>query len=111
MDDALKGQIAESLNILGRDIVTWDRCVVDPGGLTIVYGWIERDDGRADFVVLQAWHDEDNKRVETFFTSSALYTRDLARNYRGTDEGHIDCERVEDVFGDLVARKTEAARK
>jgi hypothetical protein len=31
------------------------------------------------------------------------------RPLRGTDEGHVDCERVTDVFGDLVRLKVAAA--
>lgn len=99
--------ISDAMNQL--DFVTWDRCIVhdyplyaDPLGLT-VYGWIARDDGRSDFVVLESYPWEDRLG---YTTSSARYSAEIHRRLYGSDDGHTDCQRVADSFlSDLVARK------
>lgn len=84
----------------GLPEVEWDRCTRGGGELT-VFGWIGRDDGRSDFVVMV--FDEDG--LSWFTTSSALLSSEFSRRLLGEDAPHMPCERVEDVFGDLVRRK------
>lgn len=96
-------ECAHYLNAL--PFVRWDRCT-RAGGWVWAYGWIDREDGRADFVMLEfapdaaPWH----------LTSSAAYSREIDRILRGTDEGHVDCERIADVFGDRVPHTTSQNR-
>jgi hypothetical protein len=92
--------IAEWLNKL--PMVTWDRFArapVEDDELLSVYGWIPRDDGRSDFVLLEfpTWSDRPG-----FTTSSALLSAHMHELLFGTSEGHADCERVEDWLGDRV---------
>jgi hypothetical protein len=90
--------------------VEWDRLVRGPAAndpeawYVTVYGWIGRDDGRSDFVLIEfsSWAPE-----PYFLTSSAARSHDIAAAIYGTQEGHAgDCERVEVVFPDVV-RKAE----
>lgn len=74
------------------DFVFWDRFVEEDNQI-VVYGWIPRDDGLADFVVLRAVFDG----VE-YLTSSAKYSKtigDLLRGGPGSST-HVVCRRVED---------------
>lgn len=101
MDAAERDRRAAFLNAL--PFVRWDRCVGDDE--QVVYGWIAREDGRADFVLMEFGPGDD----VGFTTSSALYSRDIMAALYGTAEGHRDCERVEDVFGAAVTRRIELA--
>lgn len=71
--------------------VRWDRCAGVPEE-GVVFGWIDRDDGRSDFALLR-WQDG---RVG-LTTSSAKYSLEYAQRL-GVAEHHTDCERVEVVF-------------
>lgn len=99
-------QIADVLNLFPE--VRWDRCL-HPGGEDdaefVAYGWIDRDDGRSDFLLIRT-----RGEGVGFTTSSAALSRDFGRRLHGTVEHHVDCERVEDVFGLLVANKVELSR-
>lgn len=94
--------------------VRWDRLVRAPltevpqvcdadGGVRVeMYGWIDRDDGRSDFVILYVRLPE---RAIGYTSSSAERTQEIRdRLFGHLDEPteHYACERVEDVFGDLV---------
>ena len=77
--------------------VKWDRWTGELGsedGIA-VYGWIARDDGRSDFVLVRI----DNDGPWTFFTSSAKYSEDISKrfNFPG-NAGHHPCKRVEAYF-------------
>lgn len=91
-----KDLIALAMNLL--DMVTWDRCVVSESS-GCAYGWIARDDGRSDFVLLR-WDGD----TIGYTTSSAMHSREIGRRLGCSGETHRDCERVEDVFGALVER-------
>lgn len=83
--------------------VTWDRCCPsEEHSYCSVFGWIAREDGRFDFIVLFTY-----EGTIWFNTSSARYSREFGERLFGTAEGHRDCQRVEDVFGDLVERKVK----
>jgi hypothetical protein len=73
--------------------VTWDRYTHGPTWVN-VYGWIARDDGRSDFVLL---HIYSGNSLPSFWTSSALYSTKVAELLYGSAEGHVDCKRVEDA--------------
>ena len=75
--------------------VEWDRTAGDDY-YRMVFGWIDRPDGARDFVVLQTFSDWDG-HVHPF-TSSAKYTKEISRRLSGCGFGHVDCERVSEVF-------------
>ena len=93
-------------------LVRWDRCVLHDS-TAVAYGWIARDDGRSDFVLLDfSWGETtglDNETVPwlavAFSTSSAKHSAEMSALLHGasTDE-HKDCERITDVFGVLIER-------
>lgn len=107
--DEVLAAMAERMNRL--DFVRWDRCVRHDN-TAVAYGWISRDDGRSDFVLLDfSWGDTEGLDGSTltwfavgFSTSSAVYSAIISRLLHGGGEGveHRDCERVEDVLGALV---------
>lgn len=66
--------------------VEWDRKAGE-GGDYNVFGWIQRDDGWKDFLVLVV---EDNQIVD-FCTSSAKYSEDFSKRLNFS---HYECERV-----------------
>lgn len=115
-DNALMAAIAGRMNRLDEIGVTWDRCNIGDSDAN-AFGWIARDDGRADFVELTfQWGDTtgldgDTVRwlVEGASTSSAEHSRRLAELLRGNTDDHRDCERVEHVFAGLVNRRIELA--
>lgn len=105
-------QIAEVLNRLEE--VRWDRYVVDKCELT-VFGWIDREDGRSDFVVVELWEPADRKMVAARLvaTSSASRSESIDQRLSGDGDGHIPCQRVEHLVGELVpnvVRLEEASR-
>ena len=81
--------------------VRWDRAI--PGdGFIDVYGWIERDDGRSDFVLLTFWDEHPPGTPPSWSTSSARYSAEIAKIINGSTDTHNVCRRVGDVFGDRV---------
>ncbi len=102
---ARRSWVAEWLNKL--PFVTWDRLTEwttedrENTGVT-VFGWITRDDGRSDFVLMEftSWSE-----TVGFSTSSAERSAEIAKILYGSDGNHFDCQRVEHVLGDLVERK------
>jgi hypothetical protein len=83
-------------------MVEWDRCTSSDVDMA-VYGWIARSDGQRDFVMVVFI--AGSPHPESFATSSAKYSREIMRLLCGDDKGHIDCERVSDVFGDLLKER------
>lgn len=82
--------------------VTWDRCVPRMSGGS-AFGWIAREDGRSDFLVLY-W---DERGPCGYVTSSAKHSADFSRRLFGEEAAgnHKDCERVEKVFAGMVTNK------
>jgi hypothetical protein len=81
--------------------VRWDRAI--PGdGFMDVYGWIARDDGRSDFVLLTFWDRHPPGTPPSWSTSSARYSTEIATIINGNTATHNACRRVRDVFGDRV---------
>ena len=113
MSVAASALLAAKMNLLPE--VAWDRWggwYEYPGdqGIMVasVFGWIARDDGRSDFMVLSGfWAEGAGLYHLSFNTSSARYSREFSERL-GMDD-HRDCRRVEDDFGSLVERKVEVA--
>jgi hypothetical protein len=94
--------ISRVLNLL--PFVRWDRFVeVDDDGV-VVYGWIGRDDGRADFIELTFCPDWRRRGVQST-TSSEKYSDTISKLLHGEAATHVPCQRVEDVFGEFVDNK------
>lgn len=73
------------------DFVRWDRFAGDATQL-VVYGWIDRTDGRCDFVLLDCVPEGVG-----FVTSSSEWTAEINRRLYGDGgEGHNSCVRVEE---------------
>ena len=87
----LPGDVVEDLVRL--HMVRWDRWA-DGGNHLVVYGWIDRPDGRQDFVVLIS-----RPEGVGYITSSAHWTERigeiLGQNRDRRPRGHQECRRVE----------------
>jgi hypothetical protein len=86
--------------------VRWDRFIEMDGeweGQGSAFGWLDREDGRADFVALH-WepYAGDGELGFSISTSSAERSLEFAQRLHGEQAVHFDCQRVEDRFGDLV---------
>jgi hypothetical protein len=86
-----KKKIEEILNRFPE--VTWDRWSGNLDAMQI-FGWIERDDGRADFLVLKIV----GGIAVYFTTSSAQYSREFTDRLNFI---HRDCKRCEKDFPKL----------
>lgn len=96
-----KAALADSMNLL--TFVRWDR-FIESNGKGVVYGWIDREDGRCDFVLL----DFEQRPIGVavgYSTSSASRSREIGQLLYGDNDEHMDCQRVDMEFGDLVANK------
>ena len=83
--------------------VMWDRAAgADFYGVT--YGWIDRDDERKDFLVLNWWKQGEEIQF-AMTTSSSRYSEEFTRRI-DPELDHRACERVEDEFPD-VRRKIQ----
>lgn len=82
------------------DFVDWDRFTLsnwaNHQGVT-AYGWIDRDDGYKDFVVVIFWP---ANRDLYYVTSSDTYSEEIYRRLHDDDpeDGHGGCRRIEDWF-------------
>jgi hypothetical protein len=95
LQEAEKHKIAIFLNKYPE--VKWDRFTDDKDQNEICfYGWVERTDGKYDYLELAFNHDGDEK---WYSTSSALLSDDFAR--RGGFV-HNTCQRVENLLGNTV---------
>lgn len=101
--------IADWLNRL--PFVRWDRYLRVPVGaegqheMLTVYGWIDRADGRADFVVLEFPSYDD---TPGFCTSSSKHSAAINQlMYKDVDPlaPHYECQRIGDLVGDLVPNR------
>lgn len=93
--------VAERL--IAVDYVRWDRLVYYEGMLR-VYGWIDREDGRSDFVLADFWLYPGPRIDVGAMTSSAEKSKEITAALRQKDPGdaHSTCQRVEDFFGTLA---------
>jgi len=83
--------------------VMWDRAA---GGdaYGVAYGWIDRDDGRNDFLCLHWWK-QNGELSFAMTTSSARLSAEFTRRIDPALE-HAACERVENEFPN-VRRKIQ----
>jgi hypothetical protein len=94
--------------------VRWDR-FIDTGEQVSVYGWIDRDDGKADFLLMEFVRPEEPEAAGTmgvgYTTSSAEYSEVFfERIYHSEADEHFKCQRVEHAaFGALVSRAIRLA--
>lgn len=73
--------------------IEWDR-YTNSGTHYYVYGWIQRKDGKRDFVVVEMEQNEESLRAIDFVTSSAKYSREIMKIMFVTDAGHSDCKKI-----------------
>ncbi len=84
--------VVETLNKLPE--VIWDRFAGDGIKDVSVYGWLHRDDGKSDYVLVMI--DKDGPWLIS--TSSAKYSADFSARLGMGGSGHTPCRRVEDHF-------------
>lgn len=103
---APKHKVAAALKLLPE--VTWDRWAGDLHEFSMFFGWIERDDGRSDFVVAKfeagdCW---------SVTTSSAKHSEEFTRKLLGNrGDGHSTCKRIENDFEGVNAVKLNPYKK
>lgn len=90
--EKLIGKITAWLNQFPE--VKWDRYAGDIYCRVVFYGWIDRPDGRFDFMVIIF----DEADPCTFVTSSAKHSKDFGERLGFNRLGHMPCVRVEDDF-------------
>lgn len=100
----MKDVVEEILNRMPE--VTWDRWVgeLENKQGVGVFGWIERDDGKRDFVMLRI----DADGCWMILTSSAKYSADFALRV-GFEGPHGNCKRVEEHFHSVKSVKLSAS--
>lgn len=95
LTDEQRRTISDKMNEFPE--VAWDRSAGE-AIYGVAYGWIDRDDGRSDFMVLHWWQPTKGAPLEFgMTTSSAQLSEEFTRRI---DPGleHAACERVEDEF-------------
>jgi hypothetical protein len=101
-------EIAEILNRIPE--ARWDR-FIDNDDEIVVYGWLEREDRHADFLLIifglnayqaVSWYQA--------VTSSAALSQSIAERLVGREvkHVHVPCQRVDEHLGDLVPNTTTA---
>jgi hypothetical protein len=83
--------------------VRWDRCIDAGGGILRLYGWVDRVDDHADFVILDALHSIYGLSF-LFATSSPdpSISAEMAVAIGISFDDHVSCQRIEQVFGGAV---------
>ena len=88
--------VLKVLELISEKIpVEWDRYVNDERTYS-VYGWIQRGDGKRDFLLVTI--KEDLGMYVSFVTSSAKYSRMITELIHGGTSEHIDCKKIEDLY-------------
>ena len=88
--------VLKVLELISEKIpVEWDRYVNDERTYS-VYGWIQRGDGKRDFLLVTI--KEDLGMYVSFVTSSAKYSRTITELIHGNTSEHIDCKKIEDLY-------------
>lgn len=76
--------------------VDWHRYTED--GAYNVYGWIQRPDGRFDFLLIQYCHPGDI----AYATSSVFFSERIHEIIYGTAEGHVSCRNIKELYRELL---------
>lgn len=114
LSDPMVQQIAVVLNKFPE--VKWDRLTrsnsdyrsgAETVWIATCFGWIAREDGRSDFLVIELSRYGTDELWPTFTTSSAELSEEFNRRLWGDEVGHNECERVEDVFGPMVTNRVK----
>jgi hypothetical protein len=81
--------------------VEWDRYGVrDEGDDGFIFGWIRRDDGFRDFVVVRFWINWDHGDAKFFCsydTSSKRYSKEIGITLGGNLAGYAQCRSVREI--------------
>ncbi len=85
-------KIKKTLNVFPE--VKWDR-YTEIEGESNFFGWIEREDGKSDFLVLSFI----DSRLWWYMTSSAKFSKEISKRLK---LGHSECKRVEQLFGKQI---------
>lgn len=75
--------------------VQWDRWTGDESTCA-VFGWIPRDDGKLDFLIVRVTPEKNDEYTIWYATSSAQYSEEYSKRLGG--KNHKPCQRVEDCF-------------
>jgi len=84
------------LSLEAMAFVEWDRAAKTDDGRAYFYGWIAREDGRRDFVVVE--YALDTGLPGWWLTSSAKYSLTLHKLLDPPDVGHEDCLTITQVM-------------
>lgn len=101
---SLKDQITEVLSRVPE--VKWDRLV--DAEKTRVYGWLEREDDHADFVLIDFWLEAGQLTWEVL-TSCPSPPERFWERLEINVEDHADCRRVEHAFPRVLSAIREGA--
>jgi hypothetical protein len=82
-----------------NDLVEWDRYGIrneDDSGF--IFGWIKRDDGFYDFVIIKFWLDWDKKGAffYNYDTSSKKYSKEIGVRLGSNLDGYLECRSASD---------------
>lgn len=92
--------IIDFINKIALSIpIVWDRFTEEDNGECKeydVYGWIERSDGKRDFVLLQLMVENDAMSCR-YVTSSAKYSKTLCELIYGDSNDHIGCKKIKEL--------------
>ena len=91
----LRTKIIAPLN----DLVEWDRYGIrneDDSGF--IYGWIKRDDGFYDFVIIRFWLDwgKGGQFQCNYDTSSKKHSKEIAQRLGSSLEYYLECQPASD---------------
>lgn len=94
----MASQVKEFITQLANKIpIEWDRVTLSDGNYYVVYGWINRPDGKRDFVSLEMEQKETGLHAIQFVTSSAKYSKEIMKAFFGTDDGHSPCIKIDQL--------------
>lgn len=83
-----------------RDLVQWDRYGIrQDQSAGFLYGWIKRDDGFLDFVLIQFQLIGTTLQF-SYNTSSKKYSREIARRLSGSEDGYLECRSAQEIIPD-----------
>ncbi len=83
-----------------KDIVKWDRYGIrEAEGAGFLFGWIARDDGFYDFVVVNFQLDGANLHLG-YNTSSARYSAEILKRLGGVESNYLPCRSAKEIITD-----------
>ncbi len=89
-----------------KDIVKWDRYAIrEEQGGGFIFGWIERDDGFYDFIVVN-FQLSGGTLLLGYNTSSKKYSKEIIKRLGGKDDNYLECRSA----GEIVMDETKLIR-